>query len=242
MAVAEAIGRDDLGRRSPTKGMRSCAGCGARVPLGRARRELVRLVVPLAVPGRGGDVPPVLVDLAGRAVGRGVWVHAAAACVDAAAVKGIARSLHAPVRMAPAELRAAFGAAAGRRVAALLGAAARSGQLAVGATASLKACSRGHARLLIAAHDAAAAVQAAEVRAAAERGLVVRWACKGELGAAVRGAGAQVGLVAVLSVPLAEALRAAIALFETFARAGGAAPGPPAVCTAITHGEGRPGR
>ena len=67
---------------------RTCVGCGERVPVDRARDEMVRLVL---LPAQHGM--EVAVDLAGHSSGRGAWVHGRTQCLERAAARGLARPL-----------------------------------------------------------------------------------------------------------------------------------------------------
>jgi predicted RNA-binding protein YlxR (DUF448 family) len=83
------------GIRQPTMSrVRTCVGCGERVELQRsdaAAVTLIRLVL-----GSGGEVA---VDAASGGFGRGIHVHPQPACVERAALRGIARAAKAKVAL-----------------------------------------------------------------------------------------------------------------------------------------------
>ena len=190
---------------------RTCVGCGMHVPRERARSELIRLVL---VPGPAEVT--VAVDLAGGAVGRGAWVHGRHACLDSAARRGLARAARARVDVDVERLGAAINAAAERRVVGLLGAARRSGQLAVGSTAVEQALEQGRVSLLLVAQDAAAAAGSTAVREAIVHGRAAVWGTRASLGELARGEGSVVGVIGVLSESIAAATRQAMALAHGF--------------------------
>jgi predicted RNA-binding protein YlxR (DUF448 family) len=185
-------------RQGAAHPQRTCVGCrGVAAP-----REMVRLVL-----GSDGDVLP---DLAGKAFGRGAWVHPRPDCVARGVPRGVARSWRTTVRSSAAELTLAVRAAASRRIEGLLKSAGRSRQLAVGSLAVRGALERGQAELVVVAVDAQASADSAWVRQAVSAGQAVAWGTKQTLGDAV-GRG-QAGVVAVLHDRLARELRRSVAL------------------------------
>jgi ribosomal protein L7Ae-like RNA K-turn-binding protein len=132
-----------------------------------------------------------------------------------------------------------------RRIEGLLVAAVRSRRVARGADAVTGACQRGEAELVLVACDAAAAADLTEVRRAVAEGRAVAWGTKARLGAivaplAVRGklpslpavtmgAPEGVGVVAIASRTIAEALRRAVQAAN-------------AVTATVGHDGGSPGR
>jgi predicted RNA-binding protein YlxR (DUF448 family) len=169
---------------------------------GAAPSEMVRLVL-----GSNGDVLP---DLAGKAFGRGAWIHPIPDCVAKGVPRGVARSWRTSVRSNAAELTLAVRAAASRRIDGLLRSAGRSRQLAVGSLAVRGALERGQAELVVVAVDAQASADSPWVRQAVSAGQAVAWGTKEALGDAV-GRG-EAGVVAVLHARLAREVRRSIAL------------------------------
>src|SRR5512147_2640621 len=112
-------------RRSATERPRerTCVGCRRA----DAPERLVRLVL-----GSAGRVAP---DLAGKAFGRGAWVHPSPACLGKATPRGLSRSFRSEITTSATELWPMLKAAADRRIEGLLGGAHRAGRLAIGATA-----------------------------------------------------------------------------------------------------------
>lgn len=185
-------------RDSVPRPQRTCVGCrGVASP-----NEMVRLVL-----GNDGDVLP---DLAGKAFGRGAWIHPRPDCVAKGVPRGVARSWRTTIRSDAARVTLAVREAASRRVVGLLQSAGRSRQLAVGSLAVRGALERGRAELLVVAVDAQASADTAWVRQAVSAGQAVAWGTKDTLGDAV-GRG-QAGVVAVLHDRLARELRRSIAL------------------------------
>jgi len=168
---------------------------------------MVRLVL---LPAQHGM--EVAVDLAGHSSGRGAWVHGRTQCLERAAARGLGRSARAPISLQQATLCGAIVTAAERRVAGLLHAARRSGKLAAGTSAVERALEQGQARLLLVAGDAAAAAGTQAVQRALASGFAFVWGTKSSLGAIARGAGAEVGVMAIVSEPIAEAVRRTVAL------------------------------
>jgi ribosomal protein L7Ae-like RNA K-turn-binding protein len=161
---------------------------------------MVRLVV-----GPGGEV---VADLAGRAFGRGLWVHAAPRCIAGAALGGICRGLRRQIQVTPNQLWGVLRAAGAQRTAGLVAAAHRARKVAVGTSRVGEALAAGKAALVIVATDARAAADAGPVSRAIVEGRAVAWGSKAQLGAAT-GRG-EVGVVAVLDAGLAAALSHAL--------------------------------
>ncbi|MCC6521635.1 MAG: YlxR family protein [Polyangiaceae bacterium] len=219
---------------APRARTRRCVGCGASVALERARRELVRLAL---VPTEGGR--RVVADFSGREGGRGAWLHTRRECLERAARGGLARAAKERVDVSAPELTAAVVAAAHRRAVRLVLSARRSGKLGIGSSAAVAAWRAGRAASLVVARDARAAAELDAVRAAAGLGRVLAWSDRAELGELLGGRGREaapgepgeagdapervdVGVLAVQSPSLAEALAAAVAVEQGLA---GAAPG-----------------
>jgi len=185
-------------RRSATERPRerTCVGCRRA----DAPERLVRLVL-----GSAGRVVP---DLAGKAFGRGAWVHPSSACLAKAAPRGLSRSFRSEVTTSATELWLSLRAAADRRIEGLLGAAARAGRLAVGSTAAREAFEAGRARLVLVATDGRAAADAAWVYEAVQRGIGLAWGKKAVLGPAL--GHEQVAVAAVLDEGIAQVLGFAV--------------------------------
>jgi predicted RNA-binding protein YlxR (DUF448 family)/ribosomal protein L7Ae-like RNA K-turn-binding protein len=209
---------------------RTCVGCNERVEiLSAGPARLIRFIL-----GPGGEVA---VDPKGGGFGRGAHVHPRRECVERAARAGLLRATKGAARtvvdagesgiaepLAAAALARAIQRSMDRRVEGLLATAVRSRQLARGADAVTGACQRGEAALVVVACDAAAAADLTEVRRAVAEGRAVAWGTKERLGAivaprAVRsrlGAPPEphgtegVGVVAIVSRTIAEALQAAV--------------------------------
>ncbi len=197
-------------KRQRHAGTRTCVGCGVRVDRERFRQELVRLVL-----SPEEDGARAYVDLSGSSAGRGAWVHARPKCFEQACARGLARSAKGRVSADLARLSLELVDQAERRVASLIGTAARSHHAAVGSEAVCEVLRRGDASLLIVARDAAAAAKHREVALAVESGNAVCYGTKDVLGKAL--GRREVGVIAVIDDGLAAALRHTIALSETFA-------------------------
>lgn len=152
--------------------VRTCAGCRER----EARDELLRFAY---VP----DFTPCIVpDFGGRLGGRGVWVHARAACLRRAIRGGFARALRMRVECDFEALRAQGCAQLERRIQGLLLAAKRRRALALGTDAarlSLAACT---AHLLLVAKDAAGRRDEIVAHARERSVPVIELSEKGQLG------------------------------------------------------------
>lgn len=204
---------------------------GASAP---QRGPLVRLVVgpKMPAPATGKNeksdetVVELAVDTGETDFGRGAYVHAAPSCIEAAAQRGLARAVRSlPVLDgAPVTARSLSGAiveAYDRRLASLIGAAARSRRLEVGADAVKQALGRDPskrdaAQLCVVALDAQAAADSSEVRRAVAEGRAIAWGSKAELARIVRGVASDtgVGIVAVTDGRIALALRETSILVE----------------------------
>src|SRR5262249_26964392 len=153
--------------------VRMCVGCRQR----DERTALLRFVL-------AGDPPQVVPDVARRADGRGVSVHARRSCLEAAVRSGaLRRRLEGDFPGVNADDLAGWGSGryAGRRDGLLL-AAQRAGHAAVGTERVRDAIARRRAALLVVAGDASDARE--ELMAAAERlgGNCVLFADKAGLG------------------------------------------------------------
>jgi hypothetical protein len=171
-------------RNSPRTRARTCVGCGtADEP-----EAMVRLVVD------GGEVA---FDLAGKAFGRGAYVHARPSCLSAAP-RGISRSFRpgrrpggeggeVASRPSPQVDAATLGerlrAASDARIAGLLLAARRLRAVEIGAEATLRALRMNPRALAVVAVDAGSIASSTEVGAAVGAGRAVAWSTKIELGA-----------------------------------------------------------
>jgi ribosomal protein L7Ae-like RNA K-turn-binding protein len=150
------------------------------------------------------------VDLAGRAFGRGAWVHPRPDCIDRAARGGLGKSFKAQVEEGSASVLELVRDAANRRVEALISSARRSGNAAPGADVAREAVERGRAELLVVAADARAAAQEAFVARVAAAGKVVIWGTKEVLGRAT--GRPDTALVAISDRGLADAVVRSVAL------------------------------
>lgn len=201
--------------------VRTCAGCGRRVEGGRD--VLVRLVF-----GPDGELA---VDSGEGSFGRGTYVHPSVDCVRAAGARGVARRRPAVDRsgdgqgaagggspltidgepLSAASLAGAITSAYRRRLGGLAHAARRARAMAVGSDAACAAIGGGDAALVVVAHDAAAAADRSEVRAAIAAGRAVSWGSKRELGELVGGGREDgVAVVAILEPRIAAAMRDAV--------------------------------
>jgi hypothetical protein len=156
-----------------------------------------------------GDDGKIAVDLAGRAFGRGAWVHPRVDCLSRT-VRGAARSFKAPVKMGAPELVAAVRGAADRRVESLVASARGAGRVAAGSEAARAAFGNGKAALVLVAMDGRAAAQTSFVATAAASGKVVLWGTKERIGRAT--GRAETAVVAILDRGLAQAITQAAAL------------------------------
>jgi ribosomal protein L7Ae-like RNA K-turn-binding protein len=182
--------------------------------------DLVRLVL-----GPNGEIA---VDARGGAFGRGAHVHARAACLDRAVRGGLARSTKGRAAVIVGEdgerhplgadaLARAIQEAMARRIEGLLSTAVRSRHLARGSDAVTDAWKAGEAGLVMVACDAPAAAELWAVREAVAAGKAVAWGDKLRLGRIVSSGnaeGAGVAVVALLSRPLAEAVRQAVQIAD----------------------------
>jgi len=152
--------------------LRTCVGCLKE----DESDAMIRLVL--------GDDGGLGVDLAGRAFGRGAWVHARLDCLERAARSGAARSFKTKVTADADELVSRVKLAADRRIEGLLGAARASGKTAAGADAAKAAVADGTAVLLVVAIDGRAAAHEGFVAAAASTGKAIAWGTKERIGRA----------------------------------------------------------
>lgn len=182
---------------------RTCVGCGRKDD----PAELVRLVVDVS-----GEVA---VDLAGKAFGRGAWIHASPACLDRGGKRGLSRSFRATVRAGPEALAAAIVQAAERRVTGLLMAALRSKQAVLGADAVTERAALGQVELIVVACDAAAAAGLPVITRAIAEGRAVAWGTKSRLGALA--GRAEVAVLGIQSAKLADAVRGTVRMSSSVA-------------------------
>jgi predicted RNA-binding protein YlxR (DUF448 family) len=157
-----------------------------------------------------GEDGRLFADLAGRAFGRGAWVHPRTECLARAAQGGAAKSFKTRVSASPADVVAEVRAAADRRVEALIGAARGAGRLSAGSDVAREAHESGTAALVIVAGDARAAGTSAFLVSAAAAGKVAVWGTKERLGRAA--ARAETAVVAIRDAGFATAIMQAIAL------------------------------
>jgi ribosomal protein L7Ae-like RNA K-turn-binding protein len=162
---------------------RTCVGCGTA----DGPEALLRLVV------EDGEVA---FDLAGKAFGRGAYVHARPSCL-AAAPRGLLRSLRprrpssgasdvpdlSSLRVTPALLAERLRSASDARIAGLMLAARRLRAVETGAEAALRAMGSSASALAVVAVDAGSIATAQELERAAARGRAMAWSTKIELGA-----------------------------------------------------------
>ncbi len=137
---------------------RTCIGCRAV----SAPESLVRLVA--------GPEGELLFDLAGRAFGRGAWLHPEPSCLLQAARGGADRAFRRAFGIVPSQFFQLFREAAERRALGLIGAARRAKKLEAGSSAVAEAIERGWAELVIVAIDA---------RAAASQAFLEPWIASG---------------------------------------------------------------
>lgn len=180
--------------------VRTCVGCRAE----DQSSHLVRVVL-----GPDGEV---FVDLAGRAFGRGAWVHATPKCIGQAAPRGLSRSFKTRVTTTAAELSHGMAQAAERRATSLILAARAAGKLAVGTDAVEAALGNGTARLVVVATDARAVAKRHAVQQAVSDGRAVAHGTKERLGALLNRA--ETGVLAVLDAGIATTLSQTIAMIH----------------------------
>jgi hypothetical protein len=213
---------------------RTCIGCGAIVD-GADTVDTIRVILgPDVIEGpreiaidlaRGGVASGGVASggVAGRSpAGRGATLHPTPKCVTGAAQKGLARSFKCALSLdgapvTPAALATAIIAAMDRRIAALLGAAVRSKNAAIGSEPVRALLGRNEARsnptvLVVVASDAEAARDSTEVRRAIAEGNAVAWSDKRGLAKAVQASTRNegVGVVAIADRNLVRAVRAAV--------------------------------
>jgi ribosomal protein L7Ae-like RNA K-turn-binding protein len=155
-----------------------------------------------------GPEGEVFFDLAGRAFGRGAWVHARPECLALAARGGIDRAFKQSVGVKPAALDHAFKVAAFRRAYGLIGAARRAQKLESGSTAVEQAVARGRAELVIVATDARAAAAHAFIEPLVRTGRARAFGTKGEFAACL--SRPETALLAVTDARFAREIRQAI--------------------------------
>ncbi len=205
--------RERTGKKpAPT---RTCAGCGQRC----SAAELVRLVLDPTV----GDVPSVVVDVAGSAFGHGAHVHPSPDCVAKAVKGGLSRAFKTKVVAKAEDIAEQIVAGVDRRIEGLLMGARRARHLVIGADATVEALREGEVALVIVATDAAAAAQLGEVRDAVAAGKAIAWNVKARLGALL--ARDEVAVCGVVHDKVADAIGTAYRMsgpFKTGSRSGGA--------------------
>ncbi len=150
------------------------------------------------------------VDLAGRAFGRGAWVHARVDCLARAARGGAAKSFKREVHADAAALVRQVRGAADRRVEALVASARGAGQVAAGSEVARAALESGRAVLVLVAADGRATAHSGFVAAAAAAGKAMLWGTKERLGSAT--GRPDTAVVAILDRGLSDAIRRAVAL------------------------------
>jgi predicted RNA-binding protein YlxR (DUF448 family) len=156
------------------------------------------------------DDGQVAVDLAGRAFGRGAWVHPSVECLTLAPRGGLQKSFKSNVPVDAGALVVAVKAAADRRVESLLASARGAGKLECGSDVAKSAMEAGKSRVLLVAEDARATAEAPWVLAAGAAGKAVFWGTKERMGKAV--GRADTALVAVCDGGFSEAITRAVAL------------------------------
>jgi uncharacterized protein len=177
--------------------LRSCVACRQKSAPG----DLTRWVLA----GEGSVLP----DLGQGDFGRGAWLHPVPGCLKKAP-GGFARSFKTPINSSPTELAELLGAAADRRILALLASAHRSRKLAVGRTAVENEIGADRCRLLVVATDAKSAAKATAVQQVVAAGGAVGWGTKDVLGGLV--GRNEAGLLAVTDDGLACAVKTTIAM------------------------------
>jgi predicted RNA-binding protein YlxR (DUF448 family) len=163
---------------------------------------MVRLVL--------ADDGSIAVDLAGRAFGRGAWVHARPDCLALAPRGGLQKSFKSQVTFDAGTLTAAIRSASDRRVDALLASARGAGKLECGSEVARDAFQRGSGRALVIAGDARATAEAGWVLAVGASGKALFWGTKERIGRAV--GRPETALVAVCDSGLAAAISRAVAM------------------------------
>jgi predicted RNA-binding protein YlxR (DUF448 family) len=163
---------------------------------------MIRLVL-----GEDGELG---VDLAGRAFGRGAWVHPRPECLERAVRGGVERSFKRRVGTNVGDLLRNVRAAANRRVEALIASARGAGSAVPGSEAARAALDEGRATLLVVASDARSAAQEGFVLRAAAAGKAVVWGSKEILGRAT--GRADTAVVAILDRGLKDAILRSTAL------------------------------
>jgi uncharacterized protein len=175
---------------------RTCVGCRAH----SAPDELVRLVI--------GPEGEITFDLAGRAFGRGAWVHPSPNCLSMAARGGIDRAFKRSVGVNAVALGRVFKAAATRRALGLIGAARRAHKLEFGSAAVEETVQRAGAELVIVATDARAAAAHAFLEPLVRTGRAQAFGTKADFAACL--SRSETALLAVTDARLAREIRKAI--------------------------------
>lgn len=189
---------------------RTCVGC-------RGVDEPNRLVRVFSAPqGK------VVVDLQGRALGRGAWLHPSLSCLRKAVGSSLSRALRTRVEVSFEELTQELSRAAHRRARGLLLAAKRARSLEAGSTAVEASVRAGHAELLLLATDARAASEHAFLRPFAAEGRAVGFGTKAWLGECLNRP--DTALLAVTDPRLSRELRRAIDWATITASTGASSP------------------
>jgi predicted RNA-binding protein YlxR (DUF448 family) len=214
MGAAERDDDDALDVPADAGPVRTCAGCGEKVPVRDG--SLVRLVRGAEKDGK----TEVAFDLAGGSFGRGAWVHPAIPCFEKAAKSGFSRAFKTTMKTDVTTLSQAFLEAATRRVEGLLVSAKRLRKVAVGTDVTLSALADG-ATCVVVAVDAKSVVERREFADAIARGVAVSFGSKSALGALF--GRVEVAVLAVthgaLAVEIKRTCRAAAAMTSSGSKA-----------------------
>jgi ribosomal protein L7Ae-like RNA K-turn-binding protein len=169
-----------------------------------------------------GPKGEIAVDPGDGGFGRGAHVHASEPCLRGAVTRGLPRATRrsgltvsvgadgseaAPLSLAA--LGAAIAAAMDQRVGGLLASATRTHEITIGSDATVEACRRGRAALVLVACDAASSADLTEVRRAVAEGRAIAYGTKDRLGELLQRT-APVGVTAITSERIAGALRVAV--------------------------------
>jgi uncharacterized protein len=139
---------------------RSCVGCRTA----GSRADLVRFVA--------ANHGQIVFDLAGRAWGRGAWIHPRTDCL-VKSVRSLGRALRQPIAQTSTELHQALVTAAWRRIKNLVVSAKRAGQLRVGTEETERAWEDRSLALLLWADDARAGANLPWIAQASAQGRVL---------------------------------------------------------------------
>jgi predicted RNA-binding protein YlxR (DUF448 family) len=218
---------------------RTCVGCACQVDTRKDGGDLLRLIL-----GEGGEIAVDTVNAkGGGGFGRGAYVHARRPCLERAAKAGLLRATkgkashvadvageHDSAPLSADALARAIERSMDRRIEGLLATAVRTRQVVIESAGS-------DAALVVVACDAGAAADQAEVRAAVAGSRAVAWGTKERLGAIVAPSSARgklaplptsategIGVLAVTSPTIGEAVAAAVRLTNSVSH--GAASGP----------------